>query len=172
MKGCVGVLSLAVLVLSGCGMGVVGGAPGSGGGTVAGGLVVQGKVHGGQQPVAGSKVSLWTVGTTGYGLSPVQLTSTFTDNSGNFALPAPSCAQASELTYLTAVGGSPGGTANPANAQISPIAAIGPCSGAAIQSESQRSWWRRPIAAMGASFARASGQCGRSLAMASASAAS
>ena len=131
MKGCVGVLSLAVLVLSGCGMGVVGGAPGSGGGTVAGGLVVQGKVHGGQQPVAGSKVSLWTVGTTGYGLSPVQLTSTFTDNSGNFALPAPSCAQASELTYLTAVGGSPGGTANPANAQISLIAAIGPCSGAA-----------------------------------------
>jgi hypothetical protein len=131
MKGCVGVLSLAVLVLSGCGMGVVSGAPGSGGGTVAGGLVVQGKVHGGQQPVAGSKVSLWTVGTTGYGLSPVQLTSTFTDNSGNFALPAPSCAQASELTYLTAVGGSPGGTANPANAQISLIAAIGPCSGAA-----------------------------------------
>jgi hypothetical protein len=131
MKGFAAVLSLVVLVLTGCGMGSVGGATGSSGATSGGSLVVQGTVHGGQQPVASSKVSLWTVGTTGYGLSPTQLTTTNTDNSGNFSLPAPTCASPSELTYVTAVGGSPGGTANPANAQISLIAAIGPCSGAA-----------------------------------------
>jgi len=130
MKG-FAVLSLVVLVLTGCGMGAVSGTASPGGGASAGSLVVQGTVHGGQQPVANSKVSLWTVGTAGYGLSPTQLTTTFTDNSGNFLLPAPTCASPSELTYVTAVGGSPGGTANPANAQISLIAAIGPCSGAA-----------------------------------------
>jgi sugar lactone lactonase YvrE len=131
MKGFAAVLSLCVLVLTGCGMGAVSGTASSGGGASAGSLVVQGTVHGGQQPVANSKVSLWTVGTTGYGLSPTQLTTTFTGNNGSFSLPAPTCAQAGELTYLTAVGGSPGGTANPANAQISLMAAIGPCSGAA-----------------------------------------
>jgi hypothetical protein len=131
MKGCAAVLSLSVVILSGCGMGTVSGALGtSGGGTSSGSLALQGSVHGGQQPVAGSKVSLWTVGTIGYGLSPTQLTTTTTDNSGNFALPAPTCAQPGELTYVTAVGGSPGPTA-PANPQISLMAAIGPCSGAA-----------------------------------------
>ena len=130
MKGFAAVLSLSVLSLAGCGIGTVGGSSGPVG-TATSAITLQGTVHGGQQPVANSKVSLWTVGTTGYGLSPTQLTTTFTGNNGSFSLPAPTCAQAGELTYLTAVGGSPGGTANPANAQISLMAAIGPCSGAA-----------------------------------------
>ena len=127
MKGLAALLSVSVLVLSGCGMGsVVGGASGSGGG-VSGALVVQGTVHGGQQPVSGSTVTLWT---PVYGTSPTpaptQVATTMTDSSGNFVLPSYTCASSTELLYLTATGGSPGAS-SPVNNQILLIAALGPC---------------------------------------------
>jgi hypothetical protein len=114
-------------------MGAVSGTASPGGGASAGSLVVQGTVHGGQQPIAQSTVTLWTVGTSGYGSAPTQLTTTMSNSNGSFALPAPTCAQAGELTYLTATGGSPGVGA-PANTQISLMTLIGVCSGASSMS--------------------------------------
>jgi trimeric autotransporter adhesin len=109
------------LLLTGCGVGLLGVEPK----TETNGL--RGVVHGGQQPVAGSTIQLYTVGTTGDGsvAAPMLTQTVTTDANGNFSFTNPSCTNAT-LVYVTAIGGDPvPGVANPNMAMMT---ALGPCS--------------------------------------------
>jgi len=115
-----GAATLVSALLSGCGLN---GEPGLKGITP---LNPSGSVHGGQQPVSGALIQLYSVGTTGSGSpSTALIGSTVTTNqSGIFTLPAYSCAAATQV-YITATGGDPGeGT----NSNLSEMAVLGPCS--------------------------------------------
>jgi trimeric autotransporter adhesin len=93
-------------------------------------LVRHSSVHGGQQPVSGSTLQLYAVGTTGDG-SPATplLTQTVTsDANGNFTITgAYTCPSASTLVYVTATGGNPGLSSGTNNAALALMAALGPC---------------------------------------------
>jgi hypothetical protein len=118
-------------ILAGCGMGPI--TTSGGGGTMS----LQGQVHGGQQPVAGSTIQLYTVGTGGNGTAatPMLTETVTTDSGGNFSITnAYTCGEnssgsaitSSNQVYLVATGGNPGvGTNNPALAMVAPL---GPCS--------------------------------------------
>ena len=109
---------------------------------------VSGSVFGGQNPVSGSLIQLYSVGTTGDGLAATRLiTATLTTsdgtgltnsnaNAGNAmnTLPAGSftitgaytCPSSTAEVYLVATGGNPGlGLGN--NANLTLMAALGPC---------------------------------------------
>lgn len=141
LTGCL--LSSAALLLSGCGA-TASFSPTPSASTAAASRTL--RVMGGQQPVTGARIQLFTVGTAGDGSSAInilQSTVTSSDgsgignsnanvgNSGN-ALPAGaftisnlySCPSQSALVYITATGGNAGsGT----NSGIAEMAAIGPC---------------------------------------------
>jgi trimeric autotransporter adhesin len=93
-------------------------------------LVRHSSVYGGQQPVSGSTLQLYAVGTTGDG-SPATplLTQTVTsDANGNFTITgAYTCPSASTLVYVTATGGNPGLSSGTNNAALALMAALGPC---------------------------------------------
>jgi hypothetical protein len=93
-------------------------------------LLRHSSVHGGQQPVSGSTLQLYAVGTTGDG-SPATplLTQTVTsDANGNFTITgAYTCPSASTLVYVTATGGNPGLSSGTNNAALALMAALGPC---------------------------------------------
>jgi streptogramin lyase len=82
---------------------------------------------GGQQPVTGATIQLYTVGTTGTAAAsaPLLTSSVTTDANGMFSITGKySCSSATQV-YITATGGSAGaGT----NADISLMAALGACS--------------------------------------------
>ena len=94
----------------------------------------QGRVMGGQQPIAFSAIALYAAGSTGYGSaftysSGTSLLGTHnvqTDALGNFTITGDyTCPSASTPVYLVATGGNPGsGT----NANVALMAALGPCS--------------------------------------------
>jgi sugar lactone lactonase YvrE len=122
----------AALVLTGCGIGTV---DHSSSGTLA----ISGLVHGGQQPVAGSTIQLYTVGSSGIAsASTAMLTKAVTSGGdGTFNISqAYACGQSSNGTtiasgsnqvYIVATQGNPGlkvGTNNPA---LVMMAALGPC---------------------------------------------
>jgi streptogramin lyase len=103
------------------------------------GQMVQGRVHGGQQPVAGAHIYLFAAGTAGYGTSSISLLDPTqsgtasdingaydtTDANGSFALTAYTCTPGQQV-YLLATGGNPGlaaGTNNPALAMMSILGA-------------------------------------------------
>jgi hypothetical protein len=88
-------------------------------------------VHGGQQPVVGATIQLYSVGTTGDGSAATPLgSSTTTASDGSFSLTGKyNCALATNgvntLVYLVSIGGNPGsGT----NANLVMMAALGQCS--------------------------------------------
>ncbi len=86
-----------------------------------------GSVFGGQQPVSGALIQLYSVGTTGTGSTSAALISTtVTSNaSGGFAITGDySCASATQV-YLTATGGNAGSGVNSA---LSLMAFLGSCS--------------------------------------------
>jgi streptogramin lyase len=85
---------------------------------------IRGRSHGGYQPVSGSAVTLYEVGTTGYGSAPTILATTTTDARGNWNIATFTCAPANAELYLTSVGGN-AGLGN--NSAIDLMAAIGPC---------------------------------------------
>lgn len=91
---------------------------------------IRGKVHGGQQPVAGAAVQIYAVGTTGDGsaATPLFTTPLVTDASGNFTTSINPCPVSNPLVYLVATGGNPGLGAGGSNLQLAMIAALGPCS--------------------------------------------
>ena len=107
----------------------------------AAGATMLGSVHGGQQPISGAHVHLYTVGTTGYGSASNNIiTSGFagsdaygnyvlTNASGNFSLPTASytCTSNSLHTYLLATGGNPGLAAGTSNSAITLLAITGKC---------------------------------------------
>jgi len=89
---------------------------------------LNGKVHGGQQPVVGATIQLYEVGTTGYtaGIAKPILTKTVTtDSNGNFSISGDYSCDSGAYVYLTAAGGNPGAGIN---ANLAEMAALGPCS--------------------------------------------
>jgi len=138
----------ALLVLSGCGAGL-------GTGTQTTVIVpavqgIHGTVHGGQSPVTGATIQLWSVGSSGDGSAATPLigaTLTTSDGTGttdsnanvgnaNNTLAAGSftitldytCPTPSTLVYITATGGNPGLTAGTNNGALVLMAALGACS--------------------------------------------
>jgi streptogramin lyase len=127
-------LLLGALVLSGCsGMPVTtsthtGPAPG---------VAISGKVHGGQNPIAGAHVYLYAVNDTGYAGPGITATNTnaavsllaapgyvTTAPDGTFSISGDyTCPTATPDVYLLAVGGSPNGSGN--NSAISLAAGLG-----------------------------------------------
>ena len=95
------------------------------------GMAIHGVVHGGQNPVTGATVQLWTVGTGGYGSAASPLGSSVqTLAGGGFTIGTYTCPSSSAQIYITSSGGDPGlGTG--ANANIMLAAALGSCSGIA-----------------------------------------
>ena len=96
-----------LFLLAGCGVGT----------TITGGGVpataITGRVHGGQQPIAGATVTLYAPGTGGYGSAPTVITTAtaLTDSAGHFTLinPYPNgCPANSPVTYIVSTGGNSG----------------------------------------------------------------
>jgi streptogramin lyase len=123
---------IASALLAGCGM--KGGSAIASNGSSAIPLVrFQGKVFGGQQPVSGATIQLYTVGTMGMASAAAPLiASTVTTNfSGQFTITNKfSCALATQV-YIVATGGDSGSGTNPA---LSLMAALGPCGSLTSQS--------------------------------------
>lgn len=89
---------------------------------------VAGRMFGGQQPISGATISVYAVGTGGYGSAATILSSTTTDPNGNFALPAYTCPQSDTPVYILGIGGNPGiGTSN---GSVVLGAGLGPCASA------------------------------------------
>lgn len=114
-------LLTAMLALAGCGS--VGG-PGAG----VPGPGLAGQVFGGgpQNPIGGSTVTLWAMGTSGYGSAPTSLTATTSDAAGGFTFSSYVCPGGNPgvQTYVTATGGNAGSGSNSA---IGLMAVTGPC---------------------------------------------
>ncbi len=94
---------------------------------VTGSAAVSGSVHGGQQPIAGATIQLYTVGTTGNGsaASPIAGAATTTDGGGGFGFAAGSYnCNSSTQVYILATGGNSGAGVN---SSISMLAALGSC---------------------------------------------
>jgi hypothetical protein len=101
---------------------------------------IHGAAHGGYYPIAGSTVTLWYPGVTGYGSAPTALASTTTNSSGVFSFASTSytCPAADMPVYLTITGGNPGlgSTLNwttGTNTYLALMGYIGPCSSAGSQ---------------------------------------
>ncbi len=95
------------------------------------GVGIQGRVIGGQNPVIGATIGLYTVGTTGYGSAGTSLlTKTVTsDGAGNFVITNDyTCPTKDTDVYLTAKGGNPGLTPAVNNSAIFLVAPLGLCS--------------------------------------------
>ncbi len=108
-------------------------------------LHLTGSMHGGQQPVSGANVYLYTVGGTANGSASVSLLTgagTLTDTSGNGYVNTNAQGQFSITgdytcpsgntgvqTYLLGTGGNPGLAAGTSNSALTLMAALGPCSG-------------------------------------------
>jgi hypothetical protein len=89
-----------------------------------------GLVHGGQQPVTGSTIQLYAVGTTGDGSAATPLLSPapVSDANGGFNISGTyTCPSSSSLVYIVASGGNPGLPPGTNNGALSLMAALGPC---------------------------------------------
>ncbi len=89
-----------------------------------------GLVHGGQQPVTGATIQLYSVGTTGDGSAATPLLSPapVTDANGGFNISATyNCPSSSSLVYIVATGGNPGLAPGSNNTALSMMAALGSC---------------------------------------------
>jgi len=110
-------LSVSFL-LTGCGFGSQGvdvGVPVSG---------FSGHMMGGQSPVTGATLTIYSFGTTGYGLAGSALATTTTDNSGNYTFANFTCPQNNTPVYMLGAGGNSGGGIN--NAAVLGVS-LGPC---------------------------------------------
>jgi hypothetical protein len=132
-----GVLAVAfgaLMTMTGCGamnMTVSGAA---GGGQAVEGPALHGKVHGGNNPVAGATIQLYSVGANGYGQGALPLlnTTVTTSASGGFSFTTANwtCVPGTYI-YITSTGGNPGLTATsgtPSNPSAAFMAALGNCS--------------------------------------------
>ena len=100
-------------------------------------LNMTGSIHGGQQPVSGAKIYLYSVGTYTNSPSTSMLNGTgyvTSDANGNFSITGDyTCPTGSTgiSTYLLALGGNPGVGGTTSNSAIAMMAVLGPCSGLA-----------------------------------------
>jgi len=94
------------------------------------GATISGLVHGGQQPLSGSVIQLWEVGTTGYYSASTALitggTIVQTKSDGSFNITGDWTCAPGAVVFLTASGGNPG--SGRGNSAILLLAALGPCS--------------------------------------------
>src|SRR5579884_1591053 len=118
-------LALAtVALLAGCSTGTVSTLTG----TTKAATGLHGIVHGGQQPITGATITLWSVGTTGYGSSGTSLTTTTTDSTGAFNITGSyTCPGSDPYVYITATGGNPGLGGSVNNTAISLMTALTDC---------------------------------------------
>jgi hypothetical protein len=100
-------------------------------GTPVPGALLQGRAFGGQQPVAGANIQLYTPGTNGYGTaSNALLTRIVTsDSNGNFQIGAAdfTCPSSGTPIYMLISGGNPGLAAGTNNTAIQMMGLLGPC---------------------------------------------
>ena len=112
-------------------IGMVGCAVGTGARTAAvPGATLSGHAFGGQQPISGSTVQLYVVGTGGNGSAATPLLSPaiVTDSRGNFDLTGKyHCNNSTDLVYLVATGGNPGLADGTNNSKIALMSALGAC---------------------------------------------
>ncbi len=138
-------LLLPTAVLTGCGIGTVDT-------TQHVSVSLQGKVFGGQQPVSGSLIQLYAVGTTGNGSAASPLiastgsyslggapgcstaggntcySSVYTDSNGNFTITGDyTCPSYGAQVYLASVGGNPGQGSGTNNTSLVMMGALGAC---------------------------------------------
>jgi hypothetical protein len=97
-------------------------------------LRLAGSVHGGQQPVSGSTIQLYAVGSAGDGSAAQPLIAgvVFTDMGGNFTITSDYTCPVSNPdadVYLVATGGNPGLQTPTDNLALAMMTALGPCSG-------------------------------------------
>ena len=123
-----GLLLPLAAVLSGCGVGTL--APFTS--PAATPQALRGKAHGGQQPVAGAQIALYTFGATGYGSAGSLLATATTDQNGQFSIDPASmnCPSPDAPLYILSVGGNPGNPGGQVNSAISLGAALGTCANA------------------------------------------
>lgn len=123
-----GLLFPAAALLTGCGAGPLVSPSASAANSSS--HTITGKVHGGQLPVTGSKIALYTFGSSGYGSRGQLLAVSTTDSSGYFNIdPASiSCPTPDAPVYILSIGGNPG-TRN--NNAIELGAGLGRCADAA-----------------------------------------
>ena len=88
---------------------------------------LHGIAKGGQQPVTGSTISLVATGSTGYGSATTVLSTTTSDATGSFSLPAYTCPSPTTPTFLIAKTGNPGLAAGANNTAIYMVDVTGPC---------------------------------------------
>jgi hypothetical protein len=118
-------LLLAALALPGC-QGVHSAASPS----VSEPMGISGAMYGGQQPITGASVQVFTTGTGGDGsaATPLLTQPVMTNNFGSFSLSGLyQCPTPASQVYLVGTGGNPGLGNGGTNPQISMIAAMGPC---------------------------------------------
>lgn len=132
--------SSGLILLTGCGLSsgnkiAAGGGgstpvgPSGPGGPATQGPKMQGHVKGGNPPVTGATITLYSASTQGYKAASNLLASTPTDGSGTFNFPLGSytCAPADQL-YVVATQGNPGLGNGGNNPNLSMMAALGSCS--------------------------------------------
>ncbi len=110
---------------------------GAGAGPPVAAVTLSGMVHGGNQPVVGATIQLYSVGLTGYGsaATPLLTKVVTTGANGSFSISGDYSCSSGTYVYLTATGGNPGlgGTTNggsaatPNNASAAMMAALGDC---------------------------------------------
>ncbi len=118
--------STVALLAAGCGAGNFGPVPATG----ANQVILQGKVHGGQQPVVGATVQLYAAGTTAdqSAATPLISAAPLTDGAGGFTITGLyTCPSITSEVYLIASGGNPGLAPGTNNSQLVLMAALGPC---------------------------------------------
>ena len=92
------------------------------------GVALQGRVHGGQNPISGAKVYLYSVSTSGYGGASVSMLKNpvTTNSNGGFSISSDYTCSTGEQVYIYASGGTSGyGT----NSAAGLLAGLGACSG-------------------------------------------
>jgi hypothetical protein len=116
--------ALSSLSLAGCGTASTTGAATSGTTPVT--FAFSGQVHGGQNPVNGSTISLYAAGKTGLASAPrSMLTSSVTTNSGGyFNITGKYACNSGDQVYIVATGGNAG---SGSNSSIAMMTALGPC---------------------------------------------
>ena len=121
------VTSLGAGLLAGCGSGL---APAASELPTHSALV--GNVHGGQQPVAGSKVYLYAISTAGTGTTATSLLNlpgyVLTGLDGGFNITGDYTCPGGSYVYLLALGGNPGLSPLSNNPDLALAAGLGPCS--------------------------------------------
>lgn len=119
-------LSSSVLLGAGCGVGPTTVSP------IASGSSINGRVHGGQQPVSGSKVYLYAASNSGYSAPATSLLGgagyVTTDSGGSFSITVTYTCPAGAYVYLLALGGNPGLAPGTNNPDLALMTGIGSCS--------------------------------------------